>query len=158
MFKKILSLALALAMLVTCGLALASCGGNNTSAMTESPLPAPEIVKDFEIDEDFKIGFICLHDENSTYDLNFINAAKAYQEALGLKDSQVIIVRNIPETAECTEAAIDLVDQGCKIIFANSFGHEDFIIEAAVLPRYRLQGCYRWSFQLPQRFRFYLRG
>ena len=131
MFKKILSLALALAMLVTCGLALASCGGNNTSAMTESPLPAPELIKDFEIDEDFKIGFICLHDENSTYDLNFINAAKAYQEALGLKDSQVIIVRNIPETAECTEAAIDLVDQGCKIIFANSFGHEDFIIEAA---------------------------
>ncbi len=131
MFKKILSFALALTMLVTCGLALASCGGNNTSAMTESPLPAPEIVKDFEIDEDFKIGFICLHDENSTYDLNFINAAKAYQEALGLSDSQVIIVRNIPETADCTEAAIDLVDQGCKVIFANSFGHEDFIIEAA---------------------------
>ena len=25
---------------------------------------------------DVKIGFICLHDENSTYDLNFINAAK----------------------------------------------------------------------------------
>ncbi|MBQ9084409.1 MAG: BMP family ABC transporter substrate-binding protein [Clostridia bacterium] len=131
MFKKILSLALALALLVTCGLALASCGGNNTSAMTESPLPAPEIVKDFEIDEDFKIGFICLHDENSTYDLNFINAAKAYQEALGLKDSQVIIVRNIPETSACTDAAIDLVEQGCKVVFANSFGHEDFVIEAA---------------------------
>ncbi len=134
MFKKILSLALAMAMLVTCGIALASCGttpDEGATGMTDSPLPAPELTKDFEIDEDFKIGFICLHDENSTYDLNFINAAKEYQEALGLTNEQVIIKRNIPETVACYDAAIDLVDQGCSVIFANSFGHEDFIIQAA---------------------------
>ena len=80
---------------------------------------------------DVKIGFICLHDEQSTYDLNFINAAKEAQENLGLTDDQVIIKTNIPEGDECYVAAKDLVDQGCDIIFANSFGHEDFIIKAA---------------------------
>ena len=81
--------------------------------------------------DDFKIGFICLHDEQSTYDLNFINAAKEAQEALGLTDDQVIIKTNIPEGDECYVAAKDLVDQGCKIVFANSFGHEEFLVKAA---------------------------
>lgn len=81
--------------------------------------------------DDFKIGFICLHDEQSTYDLNFINAAKEAQEKLGLTDDQVIIKTTIDESDECYVAAKDLVDQGCKIIFANSFGHEDFMIKAA---------------------------
>ena len=80
---------------------------------------------------DVKIGFICLHDEQSTYDLNFINAAKEAQTNLGLTDDQVIIKTNVPETDECYVAAKDLVDQGCDIVFANSFGHEDFIIKAA---------------------------
>ena len=31
----------------------------------------------------FKAGFIFLHDENSTYDLNFLNATKEACEALG---------------------------------------------------------------------------
>jgi len=78
-----------------------------------------------------KIGFICLHDENSTYDLNFIKAVDVAKENLGLKDEQIIIKTNVPEGAECYDAAADLVDQGCDIVFANSFGHEDFMIQAA---------------------------
>ena len=31
---------------------------------------------------DVKVGFIFLHDENSTYDKNFMDAAKAVQEVL----------------------------------------------------------------------------
>ena len=81
--------------------------------------------------DDFKVGFIFLHDENSTYDKNFMDAATAATEALGLKADQVMIKTNIPETAECYEAAADLVDAGCDLIFADSFGHEDFIIQAA---------------------------
>lgn len=80
---------------------------------------------------DVKIGFICLHDENSTYDKNFIDAAKAAQKKLGLTDEQVMFKTNIPESSECYEAAADLVDAGCDVIFADSFGHEDFIIQAA---------------------------
>ncbi|MDE6124714.1 MAG: BMP family ABC transporter substrate-binding protein [Eubacterium sp.] len=78
-----------------------------------------------------KIGFICLHDENSTYDLNFINAAKEAVETLGLSKDQYIIKTGVPEGQECKEAADDLVDSGCTIIFADSFGHEDYIIQAA---------------------------
>ena len=131
--KKVLALALALVLAIG---VLAACGGTGSEepkqlGMSESPLPAPEIVKDYEIKDDFKIGFICLHDEQSTYDLNFLNAANSVQSALGLTNEQVIIKTNIPEGNECYEAAKDLVNQGCDIVFANSFGHEDFMIKAA---------------------------
>ena len=104
---------------------------SDTKGMTESPLAAKDIVKDFEVKEDFKIGFICLHDEKSTYDKNFLDAANKAIAALGLTKDQYIIKTNIPEGEECYEAAADLVDQGCKVIFANSFGHEDFMLKAA---------------------------
>ena len=78
-----------------------------------------------------KVGFITLHDENSTYDLNFINAAKEAIKNLGLTDADYILKPNIPEGQECLVAAEDLVDQGCNIIFADSFGHEPYMIEAA---------------------------
>jgi len=76
----------------------------------------------------FKAGFIFLHDENSTYDLNFINAAKEACEELGV---ECIIKTNIPEGQECYDAACELADEGCGIVFADSFGHEDYMIEAA---------------------------
>ena len=75
-----------------------------------------------------KAGFIFLHDENSTYDLNFLNAAKAACEKLGV---ECVTKTNIPEGQECYEAACELADAGCNFIFADSFGHEDYIIEAA---------------------------
>ena len=130
MFKKVLSLILAVAMLCTMAISFVSCG-TATADMTEAPLAAVELKKDFEVPADFKIGIICLHDEASTYDLNFINGVKAMQEVLGLSESQVIMERNIPETKACTEAADRLVEQGCKIVFANSFGHESFLRAAA---------------------------
>ncbi len=75
-----------------------------------------------------KAGFICLHDENSTYDKNFIEAAKSACEAMGVT---YIIKTNIPEGQECLDAAEALVDEGCNFIFADSFGHEDYLIQAA---------------------------
>ena len=126
--KKILAMLLAAMML----LSLAACAGTEeTKGMSESPLAAPALTVDYEVKDDFKIGFICLHDEKSTYDLNFLNAAKAAQAAIGLTDEQVIIKTNVPEGKECYEAAADLVDQGCTVVFANSFGHEAFMIQAA---------------------------
>ncbi len=126
--KKILALLLGIVMLFS----FAACGqADKSKGMSEAVIAAPAIVKDYEIPADFKIGFICLHDEKSTYDLNFINAAKETQKALGLSDSQVIIKTNVPEGNECYVAAKDLAGQGCNVIFANSFGHEDFMIQAA---------------------------
>ena len=109
--KKFLSFALVAAMLLSCVVLFGSC--------TEAG------------DADFKLGVICLHDEDSTYDLNFINGVREAQKALGLKDEQVIIKRNIPESNACYEAARDLVDEGCDVIFANSFGHETHLLKAA---------------------------
>lgn len=110
MFKKIVSIILCVAMLAAFALVASSCGNSK---------------------DDFKLGVILLHDEDSTYDLNFINAVKEAQKQLGLKDSQVIFKRGIPEGNECYEAACDLVDEGCKVIFADSFGHEPYMIKAA---------------------------
>ena len=85
-----------------------------------------------EEDNSFKVGLICLHDENSTYDLNFINAWKAACEKAGLVEGKTYFIKtNIPEGAEAKDAALDLVDQGCSLVMADSFGHEPYIIEAA---------------------------
>ena len=78
-----------------------------------------------------KVGFIYLHDENSTYDKNFIDAADEACKALGIDDANKIYKKNVREGQECFEAAEDLVDQGCTFIFADSFGHEDYMLEAA---------------------------
>jgi len=75
-----------------------------------------------------KVGFIFLHNENATYDLNFINGAKEACEKLGVEP---VLKTNIPEGQECYEAALDLVEAGCNLIFADSFGHEDYMIQAA---------------------------
>ena len=117
--KKLIALLLALAMIFT----LAACGGSDKDATADGN-------KD-NAASDIKVGFICLHDEKSTYDLNFLNGVDEVKETLGLKDSQVIVKTNVPEGDECYQAAADLVDQGCDVIFANSFGHEDFMIKAA---------------------------
>ena len=99
-----------------------SAAAEETAAPEESATAVPA---------DFKVGFIFLHDENSTYDKNFMDAAKAVQQELGLTDDQVMFKTNIPESNECYEAAAELADAGCKLIFADSFGHEDYMIQAA---------------------------
>ena len=115
--KKFLALILALVM----ALSLAACGNDAPTDDGQGDDAAPAV----------KVGFICLHDENSTYDLNFINGAKEAVANLGLTEADYILKTNIPEGQECYEAAMDLVDAGCNIIFANSFGHEPYMLQAA---------------------------
>lgn len=116
--KKFLALILALVM----ALSLVACGNDAPPADDGGDdVAAPAV----------KVGFICLHDENSTYDLNFINGAKEAIANLGLTEADYILKTNIPEGQECYEAAMDLVDAGCNIIFANSFGHEPYMLQAA---------------------------
>ena len=109
--KKLLALLLALVMVMS----LAACGNDATN-------------DDKDEAKAFKAGFIFLHDENSTYDLNFLNAAKEACKALGIEP---IIKVNIPESEACYDAAAELVDEGCTYIFADSFGHEPYMIQAA---------------------------
>ena len=78
---------------------------------------------------DLKVGFIFLHDEQSTYDKNFIDAAKAACEKMKVT---MVQKTQIPESQACYDAAIELIEtEDCDIIFADSFGHESFLIEAA---------------------------
>ena len=114
--KKILALLLAVVMVA----AFASCGDKTTGDDKDDTKAA-----------DFKIGLICLHDENSTYDNNFIQALKSVQKELNLTDDQVLIKTNIGEDDSCYTAAAELVDKGCKVIFADSFGHESYVLQAA---------------------------
>jgi len=133
MFKKILSMFLAVFMIASLCVSMTSCnnGGAGEDGLSESPLPEATLTADVTVPAEFKVGFICLHDELSTYDKNFIDAVTKVKEALKLTDEQVIFKKNIPEGNECYEAAADLVDQGCKVVFANSFGHETYMIKAA---------------------------
>ena len=130
--KKFLSVFMAVILAVSAIAVLGSCNKDNENkGLGDSLLPIAEAKADFEVPKDFKIGFIFLHDENSTYDKNFIDAANRMKKALNLSNEQFIIKVNIPESNLCYDAAKDLADQGCDIIFADSFGHEDFIIKAA---------------------------
>ena len=128
--KKIVALLMALCMVF----ALCACGQSAAPAATEAPAAdaaADAPAADATAASDLKVGFIFLHDENSTYDLNFMNGAKEACANLGLSDDQVIFRTNIPEGQECYDAAAELADAGCNVIFADSFGHEDFMIQAA---------------------------
>ena len=133
--KKILSLALVLVMV----LGLAACGSNGSTASTTAAAATDAAAETTAAAEseapaaasNIKVGFIFLHDENSTYDLNFMNAARQAIADLGLTEDQYLFRTNIPEGQECYNAAAELADAGCNIIFADSFGHEDYLIQAA---------------------------
>ena len=82
-------------------------------------------------DDELTVGFIALHDDNSTYDKNFLDAIREACANKGIDSDHLIIKTGIDETQECYDAAADLVDQGCDVIFADSFGHQDYIKKAA---------------------------
>ena len=106
--KKILALLLALVMV----LGMAACGA-----------------QDEPKEETLKVGFIFLHDENSTYDKNFIDAAVAACKNMGV---EMVQKTQIPESNACYDAAVELIEvEDCDIIFADSFGHESFLMKAA---------------------------
>ncbi len=117
-FTKLLALLMAAAML----LCFAACGGSgDDNTTTTQPAGQSDLAN-------LKVGFIFLHDENSTYDLNFIKAAREACAKLGV---EIVEKVNIPESNDCYEAAVDLADRGCDIVFADSFGHEQYMIQAA---------------------------
>ncbi len=112
--KKVLAVGLA-ATLAVAGMGVLSACGTNEG-----------VSKD-----DIKVGFIFLHDETSTYDKNFIDAARAAVEKIGLRDDQVVFKMNVRENDTAYETAADLADTGCDVVFADSFGHEPYILKAA---------------------------
>lgn len=128
--KKFLAILLAA---VLC-FALVACTGNNDEANTTTGDNSSETSDAAKTDVDvskLKIGVVLLHNETVGYDKNFIEAIERTIEQLKLKDDQVVWKKDIPEDSKCYEACVDLAEQGCNIIFADSFGHEENVIKAA---------------------------
>ena len=107
MSKKILSLVLALIMLIGSTFILSSCGDEGVAAL------------------------ICLHGDSSTYDKNFIDAFKQACANKGLTEDDYTIITDIDEDTVCYDKAADFADKGYDVIFADSFGHEAYMIQAA---------------------------
>ena len=118
MFKKVFSVFLASLMVISC------CACSAKSTASAAPVESTTVQEEKPV----TIGLICLHDDNATYDKNFIEGFNAACESTGATG---IIMTNKPESNECFDAAADLVDRGCDIVFADSFGHEPFILQAA---------------------------
>ncbi len=112
-FSKVLALCLALVMVVGC---FTACG-------EKTPDDEPKA-------ENIKVALICLHGDSSTYDKNFIDAFKLACENKGLTADDYTIVTDIPEDTACYDQAADLAES-YDLIFADSFGHESYMIQAA---------------------------
>ena len=157
--RKLVSVAMAGVMT----LSLAACGGSGTADTTAAPAPTEAAADTTAADageteakeaapaggvakEDLKVGFVFIGDENEGYTAAHYKGAMEMKEALGLADDQIIVKWNIPEDETAQDAAMDLADQGCQIVFANSFGHESYVIEAA--KEYpEVQFCHATGFQ-----------
>ena len=110
--KKIVSLVLVLAMVLALGVVFTSCGEDDGST-------------------DVKAALIALHGTSSTYDKNFIEAFETACRNKGLKEENFTVITDIPEGTECYDEAANLADEGYDVIFADSFGHESYMLQAA---------------------------
>lgn len=135
MKKKVVAFVLCLALVTALVIGLVACGNNRGDDVEIVELPSYDIdapdYSNLVIPSNFKIGMLCLHDENSTYDKNFINAMHTVQKEFNLSNDQVIIETGVPEDETCYTKAVKLANDGCNVIFADSFGHENYMIRAA---------------------------
>ena len=127
--KKALSILLAMGM--TVGM-VAGCGdtadNSSAAASTEAGTDGTQAAASAA---DIKVGVIYIGDENEGYTAAHMAGIDEMAANLGLSDDQIIEKTTIPEDESCYDAAVDLADQGCNIIFATSFGHETYILQAA---------------------------
>lgn len=140
MKKKLLALLLAGAM----ALSLAACGGDggnggngggDQTPQTSAPTNAPdnqEPAGDGLTAETIKIGFVNIGDESDMgYTYNIVQGAKGMMANLGVPEANVITKANCPEDSTCETYLRELAEEGCNIIFATSFGFEDYVIRVA---------------------------
>lgn len=159
MKRKLVSLALAAAMagllLQGCQSAAESAGGSGTATSTASSMAA-SASSDMTsgasagtglTKENLKVGFVYVGDDTDQgYTSNFMDGTDELKTDLGLSDDQIIEKTNIPESSECETALRELAEAGCNIIFATSFGFEDYVEQVA--PDYPdIQFCHATGYQ-----------
>ena len=77
-------------------------------------------------------GLMCLNDEKSPYDSNFLQTFINAGDDHGLiKGETYQVATNIADGEDCYDLAVDMSDRGCYVVFAYCPQYEDNIIEAA---------------------------
>ena len=111
--KKVLSVLLVVVMIFS----LAACGSSQTEAS----------------DEVYKVGMVCIGDENAAYDRNFYNAADAAKEILAEKGINIewTYTYNHPEGDPVATDNSELAEMGCIAVFNNSYGMEPAMLTVA---------------------------
>lgn len=126
--KKFLALLLSAVMVMS----LAACGDSGSPAKSSGSSQASASGSDTSGKSDFKVGAILIGDENEGYTYAHMQGVEAACKALGIDPTTNLIFKySIKEDQNCYDAAVDLAEQGCNVIFANSFGHETYIMQAA---------------------------
>lgn len=132
--KKILALVLSATMM----LSLFACGAKQ--APVETTVAQAETTVQVETTtaqptnpgKDIKIGVVLIGDETEGYTVSHINGIKEAVSNLGLDlNKNVIFKYNIGETEVAYDACTDLVEQGCKLVITNSYGHQAHTTQAA---------------------------
>ena len=125
--KKLLAFILAAVMTAS----LCACGSSKGGAEGSTSAKGSSAAGEAVAASDIKVGCIMIGDENEGYTEAHLKAVEEMKKNLGLSDDQVVIKTNIKEDEGCYDAAVDLAEQGCNIVIANSFGHESYILQAA---------------------------
>ena len=126
--KKFLALLLAGLMSAS----LAACGSSGSSGSSAASGSASGSATSGTSAADVKIGLICVHDIQSGYDAAHIEGLTEACKELGIDvDKQVVFKYNIGENEACKDMADQLVEDGCNIIFSDSYGHQSHMQSSA---------------------------
>ena len=136
--KKLLAILLSVIMV----LSLVACGNKTPD---ETPSNDDQQQNTETETKTIKVGLICIGDENDQgYTYNFIRGKESATEALAAKGINVdwVVKYNIGEDSTCEDANIELAEEGCELIFNNSYGFEPFMLKVAPdYPEIQFVGC-----------------
>lgn len=121
--KKIIALLLAVVMVI----GLVACTASTEPTTDDATQPAEVVETEAAESSDIKVGAVLVGDENEGYTLAHILGIRAALENLGLNEEDNVVWKYaVPETEECKTAIEDCIDQGCTLVFTNSYGHQDY--------------------------------
>ena len=78
--------------------------------------------------DNIKVGFIYI---SSIHDEGYTQAHDQGRLALEKMGISTVYAEYVPENADCEKAIRDLIDQGCNVIYTNSFGFMDWTLKVA---------------------------
>ena len=130
--KKLIAVLLAVVMLF----ALCACGGGSAPTDNKDESDAAKTIK---------VGLVCIGDENDQgYTYNFIRATESAKDVLAKEGINVewIIKYNLIEGDPVAVANEELAEEGCAIVFNNSYGQEPAMLTIAPnYPNVQFVGC-----------------